>query len=170
LGIPRRVTTILEGESLVNDATGLIAYRYAVAAVVSGAFSFWSAGLQFFVVAAGGILLGLLMGFIFKWIHKITPNNPTTDTTLTFLTPFISYLVAESLHISGVLAVVAAGLYLTGILRLFFATNPASGNGTEHGDLYPQRNDLYSYRLQLPYILERIESHSFLTLLSYGPR
>src|SRR5690349_5114082 len=66
LGLPKRVITILEGESLVNDATGLIAYRYAVAAVVSGAFQFWHAGLEFIIVAVGGIALGFAMGYVFK--------------------------------------------------------------------------------------------------------
>src|SRR5690349_4813264 len=112
LGVPRRVITILEGESLVNDATGLIAYKYAVAAVMSGTFVLWEAGLQFFLVAGAGILIGLLVGQLFLWIHRITPNNPTTDTTLTFLAPFVAYLAAESIHMSGVLAVVTAGLFL----------------------------------------------------------
>ena len=74
LGIPRRVITILEGESLVNDATGLIAYKYAVAAVLSGSFILWEAGLQFLVVAGAGIIIGLIVGQVFLRIHKITPN------------------------------------------------------------------------------------------------
>ncbi|HYG20364.1 MAG TPA: cation:proton antiporter, partial [Ohtaekwangia sp.] len=113
LGLPRRVITVLEGESLVNDATGLIAYRYAVAAVVSGTFSINQAGIQFVIVAIAGILLGLVIAVIFKWIHSITPDNPTNDTTLTFLAPYIAYLSAEAIHVSGVLAVVTAGLYLS---------------------------------------------------------
>lgn len=113
LPIPKRVTTILEGESLVNDATGLIAYRYAVIAVMTGSFDLWNAGLQFFLVAGGGIALGLVLGFVIIWVHKITPDNPTTDTTLTFLAPFIAYLSAEALHLSGVLSVVTAGLYVS---------------------------------------------------------
>ena len=113
LGVPKSVITILEGESLVNDATGLIAYRYAVAAVVTGAFSLKDASLQFLFVAIGGILFGLLLGWIFKWIHKLTPDNPTTETALTFLVPFIAYLGAEEFHMSGVLAVVTAGLFLS---------------------------------------------------------
>lgn len=113
LDLPKRVTTILEGESLVNDATGLIAYRYAIAAVATGAFSVMDAGLKFLLVAAVGILIGLVVGYIFKWIHKITPDNPTNDTTLTLLAPYVAYLSAEAIHMSGVLAVVTAGLYLS---------------------------------------------------------
>jgi NhaP-type Na+/H+ or K+/H+ antiporter len=84
LKIPKRVTTILEGESLVNDATGLIAYRFALAAVITGSFSIWEASYKFVIVAIGGIILGFIMGYLFKWIHKLTPDNPTTDTVLTF--------------------------------------------------------------------------------------
>jgi CPA1 family monovalent cation:H+ antiporter len=113
LPVPKRVTTILEGESLVNDATGLIAYRYAVLAVTTGAFSLWAVGTQFLVVATGGIAIGLLCSWIFVWIHKITPDNATNDTVLTFLAPFVAYLGAEAIHLSGVLAVVAAGLYMS---------------------------------------------------------
>lgn len=171
LGIPRRIITILEGESLVNDATGLIAYRYAVAAVVSGAFNFWQAGLQFFVVAAGGIALGLVMGLIFKWIHKLTPDNPTTDTTLTFLAPFVSYLVAESIHVSGVLAVVAAGLFLSwNSSTIFSQQTRLQANGTWSTAIFILNGTIFILiGLQLPYILENIkEQHSFSTLLKYG--
>lgn len=113
LSLPKRIITILEGESLVNDATGLIAFRYAVAAVATGSFNLWEAGLEFVVVAVAGIVIGLVLGWVFTWIHRITPDNPTTDTTFTFLAPFIAYLSAEAVHVSGVLAVVTAGLYLS---------------------------------------------------------
>jgi monovalent cation/hydrogen antiporter len=113
LSIPKRVTTILEGESLVNDATGLIAYRFALAAVATGTFSVWEASYKFVIVAVGGIMVGLAFGYLFKWIHKITPDNPTTDTVLTFLAPYIIYLFSESIHVSGVLALVSAGLFLS---------------------------------------------------------
>ena len=113
LGIPKRVITILEGESLVNDATGLIAYRYGIAAAASGTFILWLAGINFFYVAGFGIILGFIVGAIFLWIHKITPDNALADTTLTFLTPYTAYLAAEEFHASGVLAVVVAGLFLS---------------------------------------------------------
>lgn len=170
LGIPKRIITILEGESLVNDATGLIAYRYAVAAVVSGAFNFWQAGFQFLIVATGGIALGLFMGFIFKWIHKLTPDNPTTDTTLTFLAPFISYLLAESIHLSGVLAVVAAGLFLSwNSSTIFSQQTRLQATGTWNTIIFILNGVIFILiGLQLPYILENITEHSFTTLLKYG--
>ncbi len=112
LGVPRRIVTIIEGESLVNDSTGLVAYQFAVAAVVTGAFSLWSASLLFVVESAGGILIGLALGWCLTFVHRHL-DNPTLEIVITLLTPFAAYLLAEEIHVSGVLATVAAGLYLT---------------------------------------------------------
>ncbi len=112
LGLNRKVITILEGESLVNDASALIAYRYAVMAVTTGTFVFWKAGIQFLLVAGVGILIGLVTGFLFTWIHKRIENNPVVETGLSLLIPFVAYLSAEQFHMSGVLAVVTAGLFI----------------------------------------------------------
>lgn len=170
LPIPRRVTTILEGESLVNDATGLIAYRYAIAAVVTGSFGIWEAGLQFLIVATGGIVFGLVVGVIFKWIHRITPDNPTTDTTLTFLAPYIAYLGAESIHLSGVLAVVVAGLYLSRSSSVVFSQKTRlSAYGVWDTVIFILNGVIFILiGLQLPTILENIKALSFTTLLYYG--
>lgn len=113
LGLNRKVITILEGESLLNDASALIAYRYAVAAVTTGTFVLWQAGIQFLLVAGGGILLGLLLGYVFVFAHKKITNNPIVETSLTLLSPFVTYLAAEHLHVSGVLAVVSSGLMMS---------------------------------------------------------
>jgi monovalent cation/hydrogen antiporter len=126
LGVPRRIVTILEGESLVNDATGIVAYRIAVVAVVTGAFSIWEAGLQFVVGAAGGVAVGLAVGWVVIWVRRHLSEDPSVQNTISLLTPFVAYLVAEELppylwhilrlpgelHFSGVLAVVTTGLYL----------------------------------------------------------
>jgi CPA1 family monovalent cation:H+ antiporter len=112
LNVPRRIVTILEGESLVNDATALVAYRFAVAAVATGSFSLASAGVQFFIVGIGGILVGLAVGWLAVWFHKRVDDAPI-EITVSLLTPFVAYLLAERLAgVSGVLAVVTAGLYL----------------------------------------------------------
>jgi CPA1 family monovalent cation:H+ antiporter len=111
LRVPRRVVTILEGESLVNDATAFVCYRFAIAAVVTGTFSIFQAGLKFVAVASGGTSVGLLIGFIVAWIHRHL-DDPPVQTTISLLTPFAAYLLAEKLGVSGVLAVVVAGLYL----------------------------------------------------------
>jgi NhaP-type Na+/H+ or K+/H+ antiporter len=130
LGVPRRIVTILEGESLVNDATGIVAYRVAVAAVVTGAFSAWEAGLQFIVGAAGGIAVGFAVGWLVVWARRHLSEDPSVQNIVSLLTPFVAYLAAEELphslwerlhdligvpadlHFSGVLAVVTTGLYL----------------------------------------------------------
>jgi CPA1 family monovalent cation:H+ antiporter len=113
LGLAPRLIAILEGESLVNDASGLIAYKYALAAVFAGQFVLWEASLNFLYVAAGGIALGLLIGYVMYIVHKKFICDPVIEVTLTFLTPFASYLIAEEVHWSGVLAVVTTGLYLS---------------------------------------------------------
>src|SRR5688572_12389687 len=163
LTLPKRVVTILEGESLVNDATGLIAYKYAIAAVVTGSFSAMEAGTQFFLVAGGGILLGLLFGFIFKWIHKFTPNNPTTDTTFTFLAPYVGYLTAESMHLSGVLTVVVCGLYMAyHSSEIFSQQTRLQAYGAWNTVTFILNGVIFILiGLQLPQILSTIEGHSF---------
>jgi CPA1 family monovalent cation:H+ antiporter len=113
LGLNPRIITILEGESLVNDASGLVAYRYALTAITAGNFVFWQAGLNFLVVAAAGIGIGLALGYIMYLVHKRFVCDPIVEVTFTFLTPFASYLLAEHFHFSGVLAVVTTGLYLS---------------------------------------------------------
>ena len=109
LGVPRRILTILEGESLVNDATGLVTYKLAVAATLTGAFSLAHAGWEFLLISGGGIAFGLLAGWIFVALIQRIEAAPV-ENTLSLVTPFATYLVADALlHVSGVLAVVAAG-------------------------------------------------------------
>jgi Na+/H+ antiporter len=108
---PRRLITIVEGESLVNDATGLIAYKFAVAAVVSGSFSLYAAFGDFLLSAVAGIAIGLLVGYGIAFLRKRLDDAPT-ETALSLLTPYLAYLPAEALGVSAVLAAVTAGLYL----------------------------------------------------------
>ncbi|MCA8832379.1 Na+/H+ antiporter [Hymenobacter pini] len=111
--VPRRVTSILEGESLINDASSLIVFRFALAAVVSGTFS-WHQAITSFLLASGmGLAIGLLVGYGFYLIHKYLPTTPSINTVLTFLAPYVMYLLAEEFHFSGVLAVVSGGLMLS---------------------------------------------------------
>ncbi|MDB6148242.1 MAG: Na+/H+ antiporter [Spartobacteria bacterium] len=111
LSVPHRVETILEGESLVNDATALVALQFAVAALVTGSFSLNHAAIRFVVVAAGGIGFGLLVGFAVRAMQR-NLDDPPVQITLSLLTPFLAYLPAERMHLSGVLATAAAGVYL----------------------------------------------------------
>ncbi len=109
LKLPRRIVAILEGESLVNDASALVLYKFAVAAVVTGAFSLAEATLQFVVVAVGGVAVGIVMGWLFVLIHTHL-KDALAEIMLSVLLPYSAYLIAEALPVSGVLAVVAAGL------------------------------------------------------------
>src|SRR5260221_10795720 len=170
LGIPRRVTTILEGESLVNDATGLIAYRYGIAAAASGTFIFWLAGINFLYVAVVGIVVGLVLGQLFKWIHMITPDRPVNDTTLTFIAPYVAYLLAEQIHVSGVLSVVSCGLFLSwNSSRIFNHQSRLSAWAVWETVIFILNGLIFILiGLQLPVILKHIQDHSFFTLLFYG--
>ncbi|MGH7499860.1 MAG: Na+/H+ antiporter [Gemmatimonadales bacterium] len=111
LGVPRNAVTILEGESLVNDATALVAYRMAIGAVAAGTFSFGEAGVRFLVAAGGGIAVGLAAGAVVVWLRRRI-DNTVVENTISLLTPFAAYLPAERVGASGVLAVVTVGLYL----------------------------------------------------------
>src|SRR3712207_3564363 len=108
LAVPRQIVTIVEGESLVNDATGLIAYRAAGAAAVTGAFSLGEWGARFVFVAIGGVALGLAVGWLVGWIWRRV-HDPVTSIAISLLTPYAAYLPAEHLGVSGVLAAVAGG-------------------------------------------------------------
>jgi monovalent cation/hydrogen antiporter len=111
LNVPRRIVTVIEGESLVNDATALVAYGFAIEALNGGSFSLGQAGVQFVVVCGGGIAVGLLIGWIASHVQRRL-DDPPVQITISLLTPFAAYLPASQLGASGVLAVVTAGLYL----------------------------------------------------------
>lgn len=114
LPLPSRVTLILNGESLINDASGLVAFKFAVAALATGAFSLWDAGGQLVLVAAGGSAIGLVIAFLVsrmrRGLHRMGGDMPAVQTLLSLLTPFAAYLAAEHFDASGILAVVASGL------------------------------------------------------------
>ncbi|KAF2327301.1 Na+/H+ antiporter [Flavobacterium daemonense] len=110
LDIPEKTLTILEGESLINDASALVAYRFAVAAVMGSVFILWKATLQFMFLLGGGFLVGFVMGKILAFILKKVRNNINVTVSFMLLMPFVTYLVAEHLHVSGVIAVVFLGL------------------------------------------------------------
>jgi CPA1 family monovalent cation:H+ antiporter len=105
VGAPPRVITVVEGEALVNDSTALVAYKFAIAAVASGSFSLWSAGLQFAWNVAGGVAIGLLVAWLIAQVLRRLDDAPT-EIIISVLTPFFSYLPAEALGVSAVLAAV----------------------------------------------------------------
>src|SRR5207244_6118520 len=110
LRVPRRIIVILEGESLVNDATAFISFRFAVAAVLTGSFSLSQATMQFLFVVSGGVGVGLAVGWLATQVQKRL-DDPPVQTTFSLLTPYLAYFSGEALHVSGILAVVIAGIY-----------------------------------------------------------
>ena len=115
LRVPHRLTTILNGESLMNDASGLVAFKFALAAVVVGGFSLRQAAADFSVEAAGGFAAGLLAAYLIgklrDLLRRLRASDAVTETTLSLMTPYAAYLLGDRIGVSGVLAVVAAGLY-----------------------------------------------------------
>ncbi|WP_318837214.1 MULTISPECIES: Na+/H+ antiporter [unclassified Providencia] len=112
--LPSRMAHILEGESLLNDATGLVCFSFAVVAALTGTFSLASAAGQFVLVAFGGILIGLLVAWAIGWLNQLlvkrTGEEPAIQIMISLLMPFTAYLLAEHLHVSGILAAVVAGI------------------------------------------------------------
>src|SRR5215204_1303061 len=110
---PKRLLSIIEGESLLNDASSLIVFRFALAAVITGQFHFQEAATSFILVIVMGTLIGVAIGFIFYAIHRWLPTTPSIEIILTLVTPYCMYYAAEHFHFSGVLAVVSGGLLLS---------------------------------------------------------
>lgn len=111
LKLPKRIVTILEGESLMNDATSLVIYKIAIAVILSGSFTWAQVVGDFALMAVGGIGIGLAMGYVMAKLRKPI-DNPPIEITLSLLTPFAAYLAAEKIGLSGILSVVACGLYI----------------------------------------------------------
>ena len=111
--VPKRLLSIIEGESLLNDASSLIVFRFALAAVITGQFHFQEAAINFILVIVMGTLIGVAIGFIFYAIHRWLPTTTSIEIILTLITPYCMYHAAEYFHFSGVLAVVSGGLLLS---------------------------------------------------------
>jgi monovalent cation/hydrogen antiporter len=111
LQVPRRLVSAVEGEGLFNDATALVCYRVAVAAVVAGAFSLPDAGARFILDAAGGVAIGLAIGWIASWIRERTTDDQV-NVTISLLSGYAAYIPADAVGVSGVLSVVTAGIYM----------------------------------------------------------
>jgi CPA1 family monovalent cation:H+ antiporter len=109
--VPRRVTHIVEGESLINDGSGIVLYRVAVAAVVSGSFSVLHAGVEFVASVTGGVAVGIVVGVAWTWLRRRNTHGPT-DVLLSLLAGYVAYLPAEALHVSGVLAAATTSIWL----------------------------------------------------------
>jgi monovalent cation/hydrogen antiporter len=115
--VPRRIVAVILGEGLLNDATALVLYRFALAAAISGAFSLARAGIAFVIVAAGGLVVGAAAAFllegVLRYIARRGLNDATIASVIFLLAPFAAYVPAEEMHVSGVLAAVSAGILLS---------------------------------------------------------
>ncbi len=169
IGAPPRVVTILEGESLINDASALIAYRFAIAAALTGVFSLGDASLAFVYVGVGGVLIGILVGFLITAAWQRTAD-PTLEIMVSLLAPFAAYLPAEAFGVSGVLAVVVAGLIAgRGAARALSPTSRLEGRSV-WGIVNFSINGVafILVGLQLPSIVDRLAPRTPLELITLG--
>ena len=170
VGLPQRVVDILEGESLVNDASGLVALEFGLAMVVrSQTPTVLSALGHFCYVAIAGIAVGLLIGKLVEWFEHSIDDGPI-EIAISILVPYISYLVAEAAHASGVLSVVACGLYLSRRSARFFSPQVRLQAWAVWDAMTFALNGLVFVLigLQLPYVRAGIRSYSMGQLLFYG--
>ncbi len=170
LGLPKRMVDILEGESLVNDATGLVALAFAVAMVVTGERPTVAQGLgRLAYLSLVGIAIGLVIGLIVEWFERRLEDGPI-EITVSIIVPYVVYLTAESAHASGVLAVIACGLYLSRKSSEFFSPAVRIQAWAVWESLTFVLNGLVfmAIGLQLPYVIRELKSYKMSGLIMDG--
>ncbi|RTQ47776.1 Na+/H+ antiporter [Hymenobacter gummosus] len=170
MALPRRFTAVLEGESLVNDASSLIVFRFAPAAVLSGAFQWQQAAGSFLLVTLLGVAVGLAVAAVFYAIHRWLPTTPSIHTALTLVTPYLLYVGAEAVHASGVMAVVSGGLLLSyHSPRIFTPANRQQSLHTWATVGFVLNGAVFMLiGLELPVIVAGLEGYSMGQALGYG--
>lgn len=168
--VPKSLLSIAEGESLLNDASSLIVFSFALTAVLTGQFHFQQATIRFVVVIVMGTLIGLMIGLIFYNIHRRLPTTPSIDIVLTLITPYCMYYFAEHFHFSGVLAVVSGGLFLSGKrhLMLTYQSRIQGVNVWSVLGFVLTGLIFLLIGLQLPAIIQQLGNVSFLKAIQYG--
>jgi len=169
LGVPRRMLTIIQGESLVNDATALVAYKVAISAIVTGSFSLGDASMKFLTLAAGGAGVGLIVAMAgISVVQRL--NNTTAETTLLLITSFATYLCAEHLGLSGVISTVAGGLYFgCKFPRLTSAQSRLESAAFWKTVLFMINGSVFTLiGLQMPEVMTGLQGYSRLQLAIYG--
>jgi CPA1 family monovalent cation:H+ antiporter len=169
LGAPRRLVNVTEAESLLNDGSALVIYRAAVGVAVGGSFSFWSTGADFVLNIAGGIAIGIAVGWLVSQVRARIDDTPT-EITISLFTGYAAYLPAEQLHVSGVLAAVTAGIVLgLAAPRISTAQMRLQGYATWGLVVFLINSVLFVLvGLQLPHVMDGIQGRSTATLLGYG--
>lgn len=169
LGLPRRLVALVEGESLVNDGTALVAYRFAVAAVVTGSFSLSAATGRFVLNVVGGIAIGLAVGFVIREVRRRL-DNPPVEITISILSGYFAYLPAEAADVSGILAAVTVGIYMGWHTpELTTAQTRLQGLAVWEILFFLLNALLFALiGLQLPVILDRLSGYSTGSLVGYA--
>jgi monovalent cation/hydrogen antiporter len=170
VGLPKAIVDILDGESLMNDATGLLALEFAVAMVVNGQTPSVGFGvLRLAYLIAAGVAIGIIVGLVVKWIEPHIDDGPI-EIVISILIPYSVYLAAEVVHASGVMAVVACGLYLSRQSSELFSATVRLQTWAVWDALTFAINGLVFVLigLQLPYVLSGIREYSVRQLLLYG--
>jgi monovalent cation/hydrogen antiporter len=169
LGAPRRLVNLVEGESLVNDASALIAYRVAVAAAIGGSFSLFDASIGFIVAVVGGIAIGLVVGGVVAAVRRRLDDVPV-EITISLFTGFAAYFPAEALGVSGVLAAVTAGIYLGWLApRISTPQMRMEGRAVWEFIVFLLNGVLFVLiGLQLPSVLDAVAGIDRLTLAGYA--
>ncbi|MEA2444244.1 MAG: monovalent cation/hydrogen antiporter [Thermoleophilales bacterium] len=169
LGAPRRLVNITEAESLLNDGSALVIYRAAVGVAVGGSFSVWSTGANFVLSVAGGIAVGIAVGWLVSRIRARIDDTPT-EVTMSLFTGYAAYLPAEQLHVSGVLAAVTAGIVLgLAAPRISTAQMRLQGYATWDLVVFLINSVLFvMVGLQLPNVMDGTNGRSTATLIGYG--
>jgi len=170
LGLSHKTNTILEGESLVNDASALVAYRFAVAAVTGTAFVFWKASLSFAILMAGGFISGMVMARILAFILKRIHDNRLATISFMLLMPFVTYLIAEEIHVSGVIAVVILGLGISRFSSQVFPEQLKNQSKNIWDIIIFLLNGLIFILigLQFPYVYKNINQADILPYIGYS--
>ncbi|MDO6433687.1 Na+/H+ antiporter [Flavitalea sp. BT771] len=168
--IPRSMTSIIEGESLLNDASSLIVFRFALIAVDTGRFVFHEAALSFVVVIVAGVLIGVAVGLIYYAIYKWLPTSTNMDIVLSLTAPYVMYIAAESIHVSGVLSVVAGGLFLSVKSHLYMSQRSRLRGGNVWSTLGFVLNGLVFMLigLELPHIIGQLGEVRLSQAIGYG--
>lgn len=170
VNVPKSLGRIIEGESLLNDASSLIVFRFALAAVLTGQFHFQEAAVNFVLVILMGISIGLIVGLIFYGIHRLLPTTSSIEIVLTLVTPYCMYYFAEHFHVSGVLAVVSGGLLLSSKRNSLLSYRSRVEGLNVWANLVFVLNGLIFLLigLELPFVTRQLENISLGSTVWYG--
>ena len=170
VGMPQQIVDVLEGESLLNDATGLLALQFAVSMVVTGTTPTLASGLlEFAWLTIGGVLVGLTIGFLVSWLERWVDDGPV-EIAISLIVPYAAYLAGEAVRASGIIAVVACGLLVSRRSSEFFSPRVRLQAFAVWDALEFLLNGFVFVLigLQLPYVLAGIHDMSKLNLVTYG--